>query len=117
MRHSTADYPLAAALSDLEDYYRAGTFTGGLLGTTATLGAEAKFADLLKQDRIEITYDPTVAGRALGACVRRSKATADKLVALMSTPSHAGLAALTAGQFPEVAETLLQKARLAGICP
>jgi hypothetical protein len=123
MKASTIDYPLAAVLTDLEDYYRAETFTGGMLSTSETLGAEAKFAELLKQDRIEVTFVSTAAGRALRACLLRQhpgltqaqpKA---RLLALMAQPSSAGFALLLSGQSPEVAEALLQKATLAGICP
>lgn len=45
MKLSTTDYPLAAALSDLEAYYRAGTFTAGLLATGQIVAADAKAAE------------------------------------------------------------------------
>jgi peptidoglycan hydrolase-like protein with peptidoglycan-binding domain len=48
MKLSTTDYPLAAALSDLEAYYRAGTFTGGLLATNEVIAADAQLAALQK---------------------------------------------------------------------
>lgn len=117
MRASTEDYPMAAALSDLEDYYRAGTFTGGVIGTTATLGAEERLAQLLKQDRIEVAFVPTAAGRALRTCLRRPGVRQEDLVGLMAQPSSSGFALLLAGQSPEVAQAVLQKARNAGICP
>jgi hypothetical protein len=50
MKFSTAAYPLAAALSDLEAYYRAGTFTGGLLSTSEIVAADARNAALDKAD-------------------------------------------------------------------
>jgi hypothetical protein len=50
MKLSTIDYPLAAALSDLEAYYRAGTFTGGLLSTNEVLAADAQRAALEKAE-------------------------------------------------------------------
>jgi hypothetical protein len=123
MQLSTTDYPLAAAYTDLEDLYRAGTFTGGMLSTSATLGAEAQLAELVKQDRIEVAYVSTAAGKALGLCVARphpgftqaqQKA---RLVALMPQPSSVGFGLLVIGQSPLVAEAVLQKATLAGICP
>jgi hypothetical protein len=120
---STSDYPLAAALLDLEDYYRAGTFTGGVLGTSATLGEQAKLAEMLKQDRIEVSFVSTAAGRALNACLLRPRsgvARAEqrkRLVGLMSPPDPRGFALLLVGQSPAVAEDLLQRATLAGICP
>jgi hypothetical protein len=48
MKLSTVDYPLAAALSDLEAYYRAGTFTGGLLATSQVVAADAQDAAFVK---------------------------------------------------------------------
>jgi hypothetical protein len=120
---STIDYPMAAALTDLEDYYRAGTFTGGLLGTSEALGAEARFAELLKQDRIEVNFVSTAAGQALRACLLRPRSgvsQADqkkRLLALMTQPSSAGFALLLSGQSPEIAQDLLQRATLQGICP
>jgi hypothetical protein len=41
---STITYPLSAALHDLEDYYRAGTFTAGLIPALQESGAAAKNA-------------------------------------------------------------------------
>ena len=117
IKASTEDYPLATALSDLEDYYRAGTFTGGILGTTAVLGAEERFAELNKQTRVEVTFVPTAAGRALRACLLRPGVQQEQLVGLMTQPSRRGFALLLSGQSPEVAQALLQRARNAGICP
>lgn len=122
-RLSTTDYPMAAALSDLEDYYRAGTFTGGLLGTSEALGAEARFAELLKQDRIEVNFVSTPAGQALRACLLHSRAGVSpaeqkrRLLPLIAQPSSAGFALLLSGQSPAVAQDLLQRATLQGICP
>jgi len=116
-RLSTKDYPLAAALTDLEDYYRAGTFTGGLLGTSEALGAEARFAEATKADRIEIAFSPTPAADALNACLQRSDVDQDQLVKLMTKPSQAGFFAILGGASPEMAEIVLQRARTRGICP
>ncbi|MGH6752275.1 MAG: hypothetical protein ACREDP_08920, partial [Bradyrhizobium sp.] len=108
---------------DLEDYYRAGTFTGGLLGTSETLGAEARFVEQLKQHSIEVNFVSTAAGKALNACLLRPNSGATRaqqkarLMALMRTPSSAGFALLLSGQEPAIAEDLLQRATLQGICP
>lgn len=117
MKASTIDYPLAAALLDLEDYYRAGTFTGGVLSTTETLGAEARFAESAKAQRIEVAFVSTAAGRALRTCLLRPGVTSDQLVNLMAQPSRRNFALLLTGQSPEVAQIVLQRARNAGICP
>ena len=42
-------YPLSAALHDLEDYYRAGTLTAGLIKAAAEAGEAAKDASLQKE--------------------------------------------------------------------
>jgi hypothetical protein len=122
MKASTVDYPLAAALTDLEDYYRAGTLTGGVLGTSATLGEQAQLAETLKQDRIEVSFVSTAAGRALRSCLLRPPAGVTqkdqraRLVGLMATPNDRGFALLLTGQSPAVAEDLLRRATVAGFC-
>jgi hypothetical protein len=42
LQRSPEDYPLAAALSDLEDYYNAGTLLGALANIGQTAGAQAQ---------------------------------------------------------------------------
>jgi hypothetical protein len=42
VRESALTYPLSAALHDLEDYYRAGTLTAGLIKATADAGISAE---------------------------------------------------------------------------
>ncbi|MBZ9603313.1 hypothetical protein [Phyllobacterium chamaecytisi] len=44
MRQSDSDYPLAFALSDIEEYYRAGTLTGGVIKANATVSAAEQLA-------------------------------------------------------------------------
>ena len=113
----TIDYSLAAALTDLEDYYRAGTFTAGLLGTSEALGAEARFIEATKGDRIEVAFSPTPAADALNACLARPGVTQQQLVNLLTQRSQGSFFAIIAGQSPEMAEILLQRARTRGICP
>jgi hypothetical protein len=45
-----ADYPLSAALSDLEEYYNAGTLTSGVIDTSTTVGIQETNTRDLKQD-------------------------------------------------------------------
>jgi hypothetical protein len=47
---SVADYPLSAALSDLEEYYDAGTLTSGVIDTSTTVGIQENSTKSLKQD-------------------------------------------------------------------
>ena len=120
MRKSTSDYTLAEALTDLEEYYRAGTFTGGVLATSDTLGAEAKFAESLKAEKLEIAYVSTAVGGALRECIlRRGSSPADQralLNKLMGNGVNRGLTQLMAGKHPAIAEDLLRRARIQGIC-
>jgi hypothetical protein len=116
-RMSILDYPLPAALTDLEDYYRAGTFTGGVLATSETVGAEARLAQTLKGDRIEVRFAPSRAARALGDCLLLPGVTRQQFRDLMTNPSNANLAAVLSGREPAAAQELLQRARIAGVCP
>lgn len=45
MKQGIADYPLGLALSDLEQYYNAGTVLGALINVTEAAGAEGQAAD------------------------------------------------------------------------
>jgi hypothetical protein len=119
----TSDYSFAAALTDLEDYYRAGTFTGGILGTSDALGAEARLAEQLKQDRIEVDFVRTTAGDALQTCLTTPHPGVTpaqqkkRLVGLMVQPSATGFALAISGQAPAIADDLLQRATQVGFCP
>jgi hypothetical protein len=111
LKRSTADYSLAQALSDLEDYYRAGTFTGGLIATSETLGAEAKNA-------AEVRFGANASTEALQDCLRKPGAR-NALLNLMSPRSSLALGRLTVDTSAEAeaARTeLLNKARAAGVC-
>jgi hypothetical protein len=59
----TLDYPLSAALHDLEDYYRAGTITAGLIEAVGIAGQDAQLAAADKAQAQGIP-DP-VTGRTL----------------------------------------------------
>jgi hypothetical protein len=49
MTQSVADYPLPIALSDVEDYFNAGTVTSGVIDTSTTVGAREEETKQLKQ--------------------------------------------------------------------
>jgi hypothetical protein len=126
MKASTTDYPLAAALSDLEEYYRAGTFTGGIISTSETVAVDAKLSEQLKAERVELAFVATPAGGALRRCAalpsppgqRTRKA---RLLDILPTPPGVNpevfLIALQTGQSPRVAENVLATAHNQGICP
>lgn len=54
------DYPLASALSDVEDYYRAGTLTTGIIDASTNIGEEEKDATERMQEvsRMRATARP-----------------------------------------------------------
>jgi hypothetical protein len=59
---SPAIYPLSAALHDLEDYYRAGTLTAGLLKATGDAGTSAQIAAISKDSIFSGTFARNDAG-------------------------------------------------------
>jgi hypothetical protein len=62
MSGNTIAYPLSLALSDLEEYYRAGTFTSGLMKATNTVGDKAEAAKTDKENAYVIpipAHDPS----------------------------------------------------------
>lgn len=54
----TATYPLSAALHDIEDYYRAGTLTAGLVRAVGDAGKAAEIAAISKDAAYSGTYGP-----------------------------------------------------------
>lgn len=50
MAQNVADYPLWAALSDVEDYYNAGTLTTGVIDVSTTVGAQETFTKEKKEE-------------------------------------------------------------------
>jgi hypothetical protein len=54
MNQSVVDYPLSAALSDLEDYYLAGTLTTGVIDTSTTVGIEERASQEIKQQVTQV---------------------------------------------------------------
>lgn len=62
---STLTYPLSAALHDLEDYYRAGTLSAGLIDALRDSGAAATDASNVKADVLRGTFGADDATAAL----------------------------------------------------
>jgi hypothetical protein len=58
LRQSIDQYPLALGLSELNDYYNAGTVLGALIGITETVGVEARKAEEELQQEIHFSLDP-----------------------------------------------------------
>jgi hypothetical protein len=112
-----ATYPLSAAMSDLEDYYRAGTFNSGLIDASAQAGNAATVAAAAKT--YMVSYGTNASTQALAACLKK-KGAADQLASLMTPRSHAAVAALVfdvtaAGE--SARGSLMARAKAAGICP
>ena len=57
---STSIYTLAMALSDLEDYYKAGTLTGALLDVSSNVSQDAAEAQIEKSSAIPAPLQPLV---------------------------------------------------------
>ena len=64
LRQSINDYPLAVALSDLNDYYDAGTILGALAGITELVGTQAR-EELQRPENVTLTGDPNKASTSI----------------------------------------------------
>lgn len=89
LRLSTDQYPVTAALADLNDYYEAGTILGALIGITETVGAEAKQAEerllqLAPLSKASFEPEPTALRQALLAKV--DVLSKDATITLVTTP-------------------------------
>jgi hypothetical protein len=117
LNESSITYPLSAALHSLEDYYRAGTFTAGLIPALQESGAAAKIA--ADEKAVVITYGSTDTTKALSVCINKAGSVA-KLVGLANPPTPIGLARIRFESSIEAEASrriLLIRARAAGICP
>jgi hypothetical protein len=56
MAQPLSQYPLSLALSDLEDYYRAGTLAAGLIKAVGDSGSGANSAAAVKQNIINVSF-------------------------------------------------------------
>lgn len=56
MSQPLSDYPLSLAMSDLEDYYRAGTLAAGLIKAAGDSGSGANSAAAAKQNTISVKF-------------------------------------------------------------
>jgi hypothetical protein len=116
LNESSVTYPLSAALHSLEDYYRAGTFTAGLIPALEESGAAAKIAAAEKA--VTITFGITDTTKALSACINRA-GTVSQLTGFVtpSTPFRLAQIRFSNSIEAEAARRLvLIRARAAGIC-
>ena len=69
MKQSFEDYPLNAAIIDIEEYYNAGTLLGAFVGITASAGLQIKESevnkDLISQNKAPVTFSPLINGVAV----------------------------------------------------
>ena len=72
--HGAASYPLELALSDIEEYYRAGTITGALIGAAQDAGTSLQVADAEERDVLEARFVRTEYLPRLRAFYRASAA-------------------------------------------
>jgi hypothetical protein len=61
MAQPLGQYPLSLALSDLEDYYRAGTLSEGLVKAVGDSGSAATISSMTKQSTIKVTFASDIA--------------------------------------------------------
>ena len=133
MGQSTAVYPLSLAYSDLEDLFRAGTLTSGLINAADVVGVNAQNAEALKPDTIILntTFSADAATGALkkflfpnGVPAGINRANESRLNALLADSGRFQRAPdgkpwivqqILFG--PNTAELRLQLARAAGILP
>jgi hypothetical protein len=59
LRDPTSNYPLEFALSDVEEYYRAGTITGALIGASQDAGATLTRAEVAEQEVFVFKFSRT----------------------------------------------------------
>lgn len=83
INQSAFEYPLAAALSDVEDYYNAGTLTTGVIDTSTTVGVQELDSKELKQAVTQAT--PEVRKAIL------RNAVIDDATAPMARPANLGV--------------------------
>ena len=65
LTHTTSDYPLTQALVDLDDYYKAGTIPGAIIGIAVTSGESIKKSDDEMKKILKGKYGFTKAGETL----------------------------------------------------
>jgi hypothetical protein len=117
LNESSITYPLSAALHNLEDYYRAGTFTAGLIPALQESGAAAKAA--ADEKALSVTFGSTDTTRALSACINRSGVKISQLTPFVTPSTPIRLAELRFSNTIEAEASrrlLLVRARAAGIC-
>jgi len=115
MTESTLTFPLSAALHSLEDYYRAGTFTAGLIPALQNSGTAAEAA--ANEKATVITYGSTDTSIALRACVRKAGVAAiTKLGAPLTAVELARIEFSGAINDEASRRILLVRARAAGVC-
>ncbi|MBY5643740.1 hypothetical protein [Rhizobium leguminosarum] len=86
LKRDDSDYPLYIALSDVEDYYRAGTITGGLTSATQNIAAVEREAQNVKQTSITYAISRASSQVALRSYIAKgpdSKANQARLVGLL----------------------------------
>jgi hypothetical protein len=111
-------YPLSLAMSDLEEYYRAGTLAAGLIKAVGDSGTAADISALQKQNIIEVNFGSNTTTLALQACLKKPGARAE-LLRLLPSHSRGLLGQLTIDVSPafEIQRVdLLTRARLESIC-
>ncbi len=114
---SAKTYPLSAAMSDVEDYYRAGTLNSGLIEAASQSGDAA--ANAAEERALVVNYATNASTERLKTCLKKPGA-GDRLASLLTPRSHSALAVLMYDVTPggeSARADLLARATAAGICP
>jgi hypothetical protein len=111
-------YPLSLAMSDVEEYYRAGTLAAGLIKAVGDSGTAADISALEKRNVIEVSFGSNASTVALQACLKKPGA---RTALLDLLPSHSSillgrLTVDTNSAFEIQRADLLTRAKLAGVC-
>jgi hypothetical protein len=87
---SVTEYPLSAALSDLEDYYSAGTLTTGVIDTSTTVGIREADTKEIKQviNQAPPSQRPQLFEQAVNPPASRSSVITGSRVVIPDTPKR-----------------------------
>jgi len=117
LQQPVGDYPLGAGLSDVEEYYFAGTVLGALVGITDAVGVQANEANrrLAIASGLSQSSAAVALRRYFDAAGLSNEERGRRLVAIQNAARAEGLGDITVGSFVRDAapETEAQQARVA----
>jgi hypothetical protein len=109
MAQSVADYPLWAALSDVEDYYNAGTLTTGVIDVSTTVGNQET---ITKEKKQVVTQAPLAARPSM--VLQDTTTPIPPPIRIVAPNAAAGIGAFEQSLKPSEIKELQ---RVVGVCP